>query len=76
MSDTDLRPVPRYHHHHTTLLADAFVKAADTLTPLKLFDEGLMEANLRTVEKANWKLRSRRLTDIDAAMKLAKIYAQ
>ena len=45
-------------------------------TPLKLFDEGLMEANLRIVEKANWALCSRRLADeADAAMKLAKLHA-
>jgi hypothetical protein len=45
-------------------------------TPLKLFDEGLHEANLRTVEKDNWKLCAKRMKDLRfGALKVAKLHA-
>jgi hypothetical protein len=74
IASTSLFSVKKDHWHQC--LNHVIEQALADYTPLKLFDEGLMEANLRIVEKANWKLCSRRLADEhDAAMKVAKIHA-
>jgi hypothetical protein len=73
IASTSLFGVKKDHWHQC--FDHVVEEVLSSYTPLKIFDEGLMEANLRTVEKANWKLCSRRLKDEpDAAMKLAKIH--
>jgi hypothetical protein len=74
IASSSLFSVKKDHWHQC--LNHVVEQALSSYTPYKLFDEGLMEANLRTVEKANWKLCSRRLKDLHlAAMKVAKLHA-
>jgi hypothetical protein len=73
-ASTSLFSVKKDHWHQC--LNHVVEQALMNYTPLKLFDEGLMEANLRIVEKALYKLCSRRLKDEgNTAMRIAKIHA-
>jgi hypothetical protein len=73
IASTSLFSVKKDHWHQC--LSHVVEQALSDYTPLKLFDEGLHEANLRMVEKNNWKHCAQRLKDeAHAAMKVAKIY--